>query len=147
MIINTNSLEEARKLIEQASKEGRKAIVAGKNIDFNRIILENKKTNMLVLSHTNKKDRLKQRDSGLNHVLCKIAKQNNIILAFDLNELKYQENKKNKALILARMLQNIRLIKKAKNKFKPLNYNNKHQAFSFLLSLGLPTNMSKEAVD
>lgn len=145
--INTNSSEEARKLIEKANKEGKKVIVAGKSIDFNRIILENKKVNMLILSHENKKDKLKQRDSGLNHVLCKLAKSNNIVLAFDINELKQHENKKNKALILARMLQNIKLIKKAKNKFKLLNFNSKHQAFSFLISLGLPTNMAKEAVE
>ena len=62
-------------------------IVQGKDIGFNRIILENKKVDMLILSHTNKKDKLKQRDSGLNHVLCNLAKQNNILLAIDLNEL------------------------------------------------------------
>ena len=147
MLINTNSSEQARKLIEQARKQGKKAIIIGKSIDFNRIILENKKTNMLILSHENKKDKLKQRDSGLNHVLCKLAKQNSITLAFDLNELKKQHEKKSKALILARMLQNIKLIKKAKNKFKLLNYNNKNQAFSLLLSWKLPTDMAKMAVE
>ena len=56
-IINTNSLEEARKLIEKANKEGKSVIVAGKSIDFNRIILENKRVSMLILSHKNKKDK------------------------------------------------------------------------------------------
>jgi len=142
-------------------------IVQGKDIGFNRIILENKKVDMLILSHTNKKDKLKQRDSGLNHVLCNLAKQNNILLAIDLNELIKTQDKpqnssqkfgileleksegfsrKEKALILARMIQNLKLMKKAKNKFKLLNYKNKSQAFSFLLSLGASTEQAKEAV-
>jgi len=126
-------------------KINQKKIVKGKDISFNRKALENKQTGMLILSHKNRKDRLKQRDSGLNQVLCKIACNNNIVLAFDLKELK-KGRKKTKAEILGRMLQNIRLIKKYKNKFKLLNYENKQQGFSFLLSLGLPTDMAKKAV-
>jgi RNase P/RNase MRP subunit p30 len=121
-------------------------IVQGKDISFNRKALESKKTRMLVLSHTDKKDRLKQRDSGLNQVLCKIAKDNSITLAIDLSELKNKE-KKEKAIILSRMLQNIRLIKKFKNKFKLLNPGNKQQAFSLLLTLGMPTSQAKISLE
>jgi RNase P/RNase MRP subunit p30 len=123
-----------------------KEIVQGKDIEFNRKALESRKTKILTLSHTNKKDKLKQRDSGLNQVLCKIARDNNIILAIDMNELKV-ENKKTKALILSRIMQNIKLIKKYKNNFKLINYSNKEQAFSFLISLGMPTDMAKKAVE
>ncbi len=123
-----------------------KKIVQGKDISFNRKVLESKKTRMLILSHTDKKDKLKQRDSGLNQVLCKIARENNIILAIDMNELKI-EDKKTKAQILSRIMQNIKLIKKFKNNFRLLNYNNKEQAFSFLLSLGLPTDVAKRALN
>lgn len=120
--------------------------VQGKDIAFNRKILENKNTEMLILSHTDKKDRLKQRDSGLNQVLCKIAKDNNIALAIDLNELMGNKDKKERGKILARILQNIKLIKKFKNKFLLLNSGNKNQAFSLLLSWGLPTSQTKEAL-
>lgn len=123
-----------------------KKTIQGKDISFNRKILENKTTETLVLSHKNKKDKLKQRDSGLNQVLCKIARDKNITLAIDMNELK-TENKKEKALILARMLQNIKLIKKYKNKFKLLNHKNKEQAFSFLLTLNLPTDIAKKSIE
>ena len=91
-MINTDNPNEARKIIERESKSG-KVIVQGKSIDFNRIILENKKVDMLILSHTNKKDKLKQQDSGLNHVLCEIARKNNITLAFDFSELFDKEKK------------------------------------------------------
>lgn len=148
MIIDTEKLEEARKQIEKISREGGKVIVQGKSIDFNRIILENRKVNMLVLSHKNKKDRLKQQDSGLNHVLCNLAKENNITLAIDFKEL-LESDKKERALILARLEQNIDLMKKSKNKIKLVNKSERssYDLFSFLLTLGMPTNMAKEAVN
>lgn len=143
MIINKENPNEARKEIEKASKTGL-VVVQGRSIDYNRLILENKKVDMLILSHTNKKDKLKQRDSGLNHVLCNLARENNIILAMDIQEI--NGDKKDKALILARWIQNIKLIKKAKCKIKLLNYSNKIQAFSLLLSMGLDTNKAKQAL-
>ena len=145
-IIDTHNLNEARKLIEKLANEKKEIIVKGKTIGFNRIILENKKVNMLILNHKTGKDKLKQRDSGLNQVLCKIAKKNNIVLAIDLNELKEEKEKKEKAKILARIIQNIKLIKKYKNELKLLNFKNKSQAFSFLITLGLPTDQAKKAV-
>lgn len=146
-IINKESIEQARKEIEKARKQGRKAIVQGKSIEFNRLMLENRNVSMLILSHKDKKDRLKQRDSGLNQVLCKIAKDNNIIIAINLNELVEEQDKKQKGKILARILQNIKLMKKFRNNFKLINYNNKNSAFSFLLTLGMPTDMAKKAVE
>jgi len=145
-MINTDNPNEARKIIERESKSG-KVIVQGKSIDFNRIILENKKVDMLILSHTNKKDKLKQQDSGLNHVLCEIARKNNITLAFDFSEL-FDKEKKEKALILARWMQNIKLIKKANNKIKLVNKQGRdnRDLFAFLLTLGMPTSLAKEAV-
>lgn len=143
-MIETNNLEEARKEIEKLSKEKKQVIILGNSIDFNRIILENKKVNFLMLNHKDKKDRLKQRDSGLNHVLCKIAKENNIGFIIDMKELNAE--KKERAKILARILQNIKLIKKFKNKLKIINYQDKYSISSFLLTLGLPTSMIKESL-
>lgn len=144
--INTSDIKLARKLVDKLAKEKKKVVVIGKDISFNREILENKKVNVLVLSHTDKKDRLKQRDSGLNHILCKIAKDNNITFAINLKEFEI-ENKKERALILSRLIQNIKLMKKTKNKVILQNYNNKYQAKSFLLTLGMPTIQIKQAVE
>ncbi len=127
-------------------KQKNKEIIQGKDIEFNRKALENKKTKMLILNHENKKDRLYERDSGLNHILCQIAKNHKTILAFNLNEIRKQKDKKQKAKILSRMIQNIKLIKKFDNKFRLLNYKSKQQAFSFLNSLGLPTKKARDAV-
>jgi len=123
-----------------------KKIIQGKDISFNRKILENKSTEMLILQHKTGKDKLKQRDSGLNQVLCQIAKDNSIILAIDFQELVQEKDKKTRALILSRILQNIKLIKKYKNQFKLINTGSKNQAFSLLLTLGLPTKQAKESI-
>jgi len=146
-IINTENPNEARKQIEKFAKENKEVVVQGKSIDFNRIILENKKVNILILQHINKKDKLKQQDSGLNQVLCNLAKQNNIVLAIDFAEI-LGEEKKEKAKILARLNQNIKLAKKAKNKVKIINIKDKDKRdiFSFLLTLGMDTKTAKDAV-
>ena len=90
MIIDTGNLNEARKAIEQECRKARKGavIVKGRDDSFNRKILENKKVDVLLSpEHGYKKDRLRQRDSGLNHVLCRIASQNNIAIGIDFQEI------------------------------------------------------------
>ncbi len=64
MQIIKGSIKEVRKEIDKQAGEGKEVVVQGKDIAFNRLILENKKVSALILSHTDKKDRLKQRDSG-----------------------------------------------------------------------------------
>lgn len=145
----TKSLEEIRKEINKLFEEGKRIIIQGEDIDFNRIILENKKVDMLILSHLNKKDKLKQQDSGLNHVLCNLAKKNNITLAIDFKEITNEKDKKSKALILARLEQNISLMKKSKNNIKIINKEGRdnRDLFSFLLTLNMPTDMAKQTIE
>lgn len=144
-MIQTVSLEEARKLIDKANKEGKEVVVLGKDIEFNRKILENKRVSVLVLNLKEGKDKLKERDSGLNQVLCKIAKDNNITLAIDFQELR-SEDKKEKAKILARIIQNIKLIKKFKNKLVFINKPQDKQSLAALLRiLGADTKLAKDA--
>ena len=148
-MIDTENPNEARKHIEQVNKQGKPVIVQGKSIDFNRLMLENRKVNMLILSHTNKKDKLKQRDSGLNHVLCNLARQNNITLAIDFKEILDEKDKKARALILARLEQNLKLMKKSGNKIKIINKQdrNNRDLFSFLLTLRASTSQAKDAIN
>lgn len=119
-IINTSNLQEARKQIDKLVKNKEKVIVQGRDIEFNRKILEIKKVNMLVLQHKQGRDKLKQRDSGLNHVLCNLAKENNITLAIDFSEI-INSKEKERAKILGRIIQNIKLAKKSKNNLTILN--------------------------
>lgn len=145
-LIKTNNINEAEKEIDKASKENKKIIVYSQNDQFNRKILENKKVNVLV-AQLNKKGKLKQRESDLNQVLCKLAFQNDIELAIDLNILKNKTDKEISENI-SKIIELIKLCKKYKNKIIIINSNkNKHDLLSFLLSLRMPTNMAKYAVE
>ena len=66
-------------------------------------------------------DRLKQIDSGFNHVLGKIASNKDITIGFDLNEIQ-QLGKKDKAIILSKIIQNIKICRKTKVKVIFINY-------------------------
>jgi len=115
-IIDTNNLNEARKQIQKLKKEGKEIIVKAQDNEFNRKILENKDVDVFLSPEIhNRKDFLKQRDSGLNEIICKLAKKNNIRIGIDIEKLK-KLNKKEKAKALARIIQNIRLCKKTKTK-------------------------------
>ena len=145
-IINTTKIEEARKQIEKESKEGKQVIVLGQDEDFNRKILENKKVNILLSpEHNHNKDKLYERDSGLNHILAKIARDNNIAIGIDIESIRKTEGKE-RGKLLARIKQNIKLCKKYKVKIKAFNFQDKLSTFSLLLVLSASTEMAKEAV-
>ena len=143
-IINQDNYEQARRQIDKKAVNKEKVVVQGRNIEFNRLVLENRKVNMLILSHINKKDKLKERDSGLNQVLCKLARDNNITLALDMKELMI-DDKKEKANILGRIIQNLKLIKKFKNELKILNKPDKRNLQALLQVLGADTKLASEA--
>jgi RNase P/RNase MRP subunit p30 len=114
MIIITNNINELRKQIIKIKKSNKEEIIVVKAQDdeFNRKVLEQNDIDILLApeSHS-RKDYLKQRDSGLNEYLCRLAKKNNIKIALDIDNLKKLE-KKEKARVLARIRQNIFLAKK-----------------------------------
>jgi RNase P/RNase MRP subunit p30 len=147
-IINTNNLNQARKQIQELKKQNKKPMIVQSQDDaFNRKILENKDIDILLAPEShNRKDYMKQRDSGLNEVLCKLATKNNITIAIDLNNLKKQE-KKQKAIILARIKQNIQLCKRTKTKIILLPNPSKQEAISFMQTLGSSTNQAKQAIE
>jgi ribonuclease P/MRP protein subunit RPP1 len=149
MIINTSNINEARKEIVTAKKKNEIIIVKAQDEEFNRKILEINDVNILLSPEIHlRKDKLKQRDSGLNEVLCKLASKNNIAIGIDLSELT-NKSKKEKAVILSRLKQNISLCKKAKAKIKILNIKeyNKREIASLLLVLGMHNKDIKETLE
>lgn len=106
-IIKARDQKELRKKI---SKE--KGLVIVEGCYDNRFILENKRVDILVSPERNRgKDHLHYRHSGLDDVLCKIAKKNNIAIAFSFSEIL---NNKNRSKQLGRIMQNIRFCRKYK---------------------------------
>lgn len=143
-LINTENIEEAKKLIK---KSGRPIIVKSQGINFNRKILEYGKFNTLLLSLGIKaRQSLRHLDSGFDYVMAKLAAKNNISIGIDLNEIK-KLDKKEKAVALSKIKQNLDICKKAKAKIKVTNYKDKRDSFSILLSLGASTSQASEAFD
>jgi len=144
-IINTTNLNEARKQIQKLKKENKKVIIQAQDDVFNRKVFENKDVNIIIgLEFHNRKSKLKQRDSGLNEIHCKLAKQNNIKIGIDLNKLKKQD-KKNKAIILSRIIQNIRLCKRTKTHIIFIPKQSKQDTLSFFITLKGSTQQAKSA--
>ena len=119
----------------------KEVVVLAQDDGFNRKIFENKDVDMIVGLEFNKKDGLKQRASGLNEVLCKLAKANDVKIGVDIGKIS-KLSKMEKALVLARVRQNIELCKRVGVKLVPLD-SSKQEVMSFFLSLGGSTNQVK----
>ncbi len=147
-IINSENMNEVRKDIEKNFKNGFKIAVYSKSDEFNRKILENKKVDFFIISEKVNKGRLKQRDSCLNHVLCKLAVENNIAICINFNDLN-NLNEVELSEKIAQISQEIKLCKKYGAKIILINIKGKNFADlrSFLLTLGTSTDMAKYAVE
>lgn len=142
-IISEQNIEKAKNEIKKAA---RPVIIQAQDENFNRKLLEYGNFDILLSPEKNtEKDRLKQMNSGLNHVLAKIAAKNKVAIGIDLEDIRHME-KKDKAIRLAKLRQNIQICRKAKAKIKLLDFNSKQDAKSFLLSLGASTSQAAEAI-
>ena len=143
---NTILIQETNfnKLKEEVKKNSNKTIIFSSNNDeLNRKVLEKLPIQILLINLANRKDKPKQRDSGFNHVLAKIAKKKNIIIGINLDEI---INSKNEAEIFARISQNIKLCNKNKLKMKFISFKQKRNIYDLEalgLVLGMPTSMTR----
>ncbi|MBS3079171.1 hypothetical protein J4218_03555 [Candidatus Pacearchaeota archaeon] len=147
MIIQTTNLQEIRNLIQKTKKQTpeEKIIVRADDEEFNRKVLEIKGVNILLSPELHyRKDKLKQRDSGLNEFLCRLATKNNISIAIDIEKLK-KLNKRDKSKTIARIIQNIALCKKTKTQIIlwPEDKYSKLDILSFITTLKGSTNQGK----
>lgn len=148
-IINTPNLTQARKKIQQLKKANQQIIVNAQDDAFNRKIIEIKEVDIITnLEQHERKDYMKQRDSGLNEILAKLAKQNNIKIGIHLQKLKSLTPQK-KAIILGRIKQNIILCKRTKTQIIILDKEKftKQDIMSFMQVLGASTTQAKEAIE
>ena len=145
ILIKEQSFQKARN--EIIKNKNKKIIFSSNDDELNRKILEKEQIDVLLLNQSNRKDKLKQRNSGLNHVLAKIAKRKNVIIGINFDEI-IKTNKKNKSEIFSRIKQNIKLCNKNKLKMKFViqNKNNLRDIYDLKalgLVLGMPTWMAQ----
>jgi len=141
-IITETSFEKIKKQIKE--NPNAKIIFSSDDDELNRKVLEKLDINVLLLKQLKRKDFQKQRNSGLNQVLAKIAKNKNIAIGIDLDEI-INSTGKQKSEILARIKQNIKLCNKNKLKIKFIGTNrNSYDLKAVGLVLGMPTFIIKE---
>jgi len=150
-LIDTSGNEkETRKIID--SLKNKIIAVQGHNNIFNRRVIETMKINYLIdVEKKEKKDTLKQRGSGLNHVTAKIAKKNNISIVINHNIIKESQTKE-KTIQLSRIIQNIKISRRAKCNIKIASLaKNKKQLITpkerqtFLYTLGASSEQAKNS--
>lgn len=142
IIIKESTFEKARKKINENPNE--KIIFTSNDDELNRKILEKMNIDFLLINQNQRKDFQKQRNSGFNSVLAKIAKKNNIGIGINLNEI-IESSGSEKARILARVEQNIKLCNKQKINMIIVGKQkrNIYDLRSLGLVLGMPTWMTK----
>lgn len=142
-MISTPNLQQAKNQIKN-SKE-KQTIVKSQNPEFDRKILEYGKFQILLDIHNTKgKNKIKKIESGLNHVMAKIAAKNKVAIGMDLKKLRSLPKEK-KARALTSIIQNIKICRKARCSLALVNYKDKTCGFNFLISLGASTSQAREA--
>ena len=146
ILIQETTFEKIKKKINE--NKDKTIIFTSENDDLNRKILEKQSIDILLLNQAKRKDKQKQRNSGLNQVLAKIAKKKNITIGINLDEI-IESKGKSRSLILARIKQNIKLCNKNKvaMKFivlKDKNKRNSHNLKALATVLGMPNSMFKD---
>lgn len=142
ILISENNFDKARKLINE--NKNKRIIFSSDDDELNRKILEKENISILLLNQEKRKDFQKQRNSGLNHVLAKIAKKKNVAIGINLDEI-VKASEKEKAEILARVRQNVKICNKNKLQMKFVYKNNSRNIYdlkSLGLILGMPTWMT-----
>lgn len=146
-VLSEKNLERAKNLLKNSGEKFR--ALKAQNAEYNRKMLEWGKFNLLVgveQSDDIERSKIKQVDSGFNHVLAKIAAKNGIAIGIDLESLR-KLDKKNKALLLEKLIQNVKICRKAECKIKILNCKDEKDTFDFLVSLGADSKRAKESLN
>lgn len=143
-----------RAIIESLKNKKEKLLIAvsAKDDFFNRRMIETCKINYLLSPEfSQEKDTLKQRSSGFNHVLAKEAVKKGIAILINFSEL-CSLNKKDKAIVLARIMQNIKICRKTKCKIKIATFaknkeeqKTEQELKAFLFSLGASSQQVADA--
>jgi|SRR3989344_2637532 len=142
-IIPKMTFEEVRK---QLSSSKPPVIFTSDDDELNRRIIEKLEINIFLINQAGRKDFQKQRNSGFNQIMAKIAKKKGIAIGINLDEI-INSRGRQKADILARTRQNIKICNKNKLKMVFVSASGIKRDIYDLKSLGavlgMPTWMTK----
>jgi len=151
------------KINELLDKEIEFAYKQKENYKLGNIIISNKgerknfesnKIKMFFdLENKNERDFIHQRNSGLNHILAKIAHDKDKIIAFNFSTILNADSEK-RALLLGRMRQNVKLCRKYKVKMflasfasEPYELRSNYELRAFGYIIGMNPKEVKESLN
>jgi RNase P/RNase MRP subunit p30 len=146
VFIEEDNFDKARKKIKE--NQNSEIIFSSNDDEIRRKIIEKEPVKILLIKQRGRKDRAKQRDSGFNSVIAKIAKKRGIEIGIYIDELLDCRGKE-KSEILSRTEQNIKICKKEKLKMKFISFSekskrNEYDLKALGLALGMPTQTVKD---
>jgi RNase P/RNase MRP subunit p30 len=136
IILREKNFNKLKELVSQATKENKEIVFYSEDDDLNRKVLEKLNIDFLLISLLDRKDYMKQRNSGFNEVLAKICKKKNVGIGIDFSEIL---NSREKEMIISRIKQNVSLCKKNGVRIKFFNYRDRDKkglkAFGLVLGI------------
>lgn len=146
--------KECRRIIESLKESGKLVAVLGIDNVFNRRAIETLKVDYLVSPEFGSlPDTLKQRDSGLNHVLAKEAVKRNVKIVIDFSRISKLEEKK-KSLTIAKIIQNVKICQKTFCEIKIASFATEEEnvvdvnsRIAFGFNLGMSSLQTKNCVE
>lgn len=142
-MINNPSIEKTKQILK--NETGVKIIVAQSD-EYNRKMMEYGKFDVLLgIENPERKLTLRNLDSGLNPFLASLLAKNKVSLGWDFSYIEKLEGKE-KALVLAQMMQNLKICRKKKAKIVLVNCENREKGKELMKSLGSSSLQVKEAL-
>jgi ribonuclease P/MRP protein subunit RPP1 len=144
--IETAQPEHLAKIAKTMRKRAEVILAHGGNLEINRTACETPEID--ILAHPE----IGRNDSGLDYVAAKLARENNVAIEFNFRGL-LLSYKKTRAEIFSRMLENARLVRKAKAPFiitsgalEPYDLRSPYELMAFARALGLNPKESKKGL-
>ena len=139
-IIKETSYSKIKDSIKKALEENLVPVVISNNDELTRKLFEKEENITVTVLLKNRKDKLYYRDSGFDEIMANFAGKNNNSLGIVFDEL-LEAEKLEKAKILARIKQNMKIAKKRKVKIKFIYIKSDKKDSLDLYSLGLVLGM------
>lgn len=145
-IIRETSYSKIGNVIKKSLEKNLVPIVISNDDELTRKLFEKEKNIIVAIALKNRKDKLYYKDSGFDEVIANFAGKNNNSLGIIFDEL-LEAGKLEKAKILARIRQNIKIAKKKKVKIKFIflkgDKKDKYDLYSLGLILGMDTKTAR----
>ena len=140
------------KIVKQLRRSVELILVHGGDVEMNRAAVETAEVDILLHPELKDPNEESRQDSGLDKVIVKLAKKNNVAIEFGLNDVVYSY-KKTRASVLKNLLYNAKLVKKYKAPFiltsgswSPWNLRSTSEILSFGKYLGFQDPEIKKAL-